>query len=86
MFNDARGTIRLTNEVAANVKTVLKSADTAIGQAESVLTNINGMISPNTAQRIDIDETLRNLAVTTRSLRGFSEQLERKPNAIVMGR
>lgn len=87
LFGDARGTIKLTNEVlASNVKPALKSAETAMGQAERTLANINTLVAPNTAQRGDIDHVLRNLASASRALRSLMEELERRPNAIITGR
>jgi hypothetical protein len=33
-----------------------------------------------------LEQVLRNLNYVTRSLRGFAEQLERNPNALIVGK
>lgn len=72
----------MTTEIAEAVKTAL----VALVKAEKLMGAADGIVSVTSPQRADIDQTLRNLATTTRALRLFSEELERKPNAIVLGK
>jgi paraquat-inducible protein B len=84
---DARGTVKTANEVlSANFRSTLKSAEAALRQAETALASANSLLGPATASRADIDQTLRNAAASTRSLRILMDELSRKPNAMIVGR
>jgi paraquat-inducible protein B len=100
-LKSAREALSAMKEALADVKPVLKTANTtmksdlhntlmsaegAMKQAQMTLANLNGIVSPNSAQRSNINDTLRSLAAGTRSLRAFADEIERKPNAMVMGR
>jgi len=50
------------------------------------LVNTGTLFTPNSVQRYDINEILRNLSATTRSLRSLTEELDRRPNAVLLGR
>ncbi len=65
--------------LAAQTNATLKAMEQTIQSA-------NGLIGPASAQRADLDQILRNLSYVTRSLRGFAEQLERNPNALIVGK
>lgn len=65
--------------LTAQTSGVLKSLDQTLQSA-------NGLIGPASAQRADLEQILRNLNYVTRSLRGFAEQLERNPNALIVGK
>lgn len=65
--------------LTAQTSGVLKSLD-------QTLQSTNGLIGPASAQRADLEQILRNLNYVTRSLRGFAEQLERNPNALIVGK
>jgi paraquat-inducible protein B len=87
LVGDARGTVKTANDVlSTNFRTTLKSADAALRQAETALASTNSLIGSGTPPRGDIDQTLRNLAAATRSLRTLVDELNRKPNAIIVGR
>jgi paraquat-inducible protein B len=47
---------------------------------------LNRMIEPRSPERNDIDATLRDLAATAASLRGFASEIERNPSLILRGR
>jgi paraquat-inducible protein B len=67
------------DEAARGATVTLQKADKALADADSLI----GATSP---QRYDIDQTLRNLSAASRALRLFSEDLQRKPNNIIMGK
>ena len=67
------------DEAARGATVMLQKADKALADADSLI----GATSP---QRYDIDQTLRNLSAASRALRLFSEDLQRKPNNIIMGK
>ncbi len=72
--------------ISTSTRATLKTAEATLKQAETLLVSLNGLVAPNSAQRYDIDQTLRNLASASRSLKQFAEQLERNPNALVLGK
>lgn len=57
-----------------------------LGKADKLLTDADGMIAVHSAQRYDLDQALQNLAAASRSMRAFAEDLERRPNAILVGK
>lgn len=65
--------------LAAQANATLKATEQAVQAA-------NSLIGPASAQRADLEQVLRNLNYVTRSLRGFAEQLERNPNALIVGK
>ena len=98
---DFRELTHSTGETIASAKTALTTANqlltgdvreavrVAIGslqKAEKVMANSDGLIAPNSPERYDIDQTLRNLTAATRALRVFAEGLERRPNSLVVGK
>lgn len=72
--------------VASDVPGATKAAIAALQQAQKALADANSLIAPNSPQRYDIDQALRNLTATTRSLRVFADDLERRPNAVIVGK
>ena len=101
VVGDLRELTHSTGETLASAKTALTTANqllagdvreavrVAIGtlqKTEKVITNSNSLLAPDSPQRYDIDQTLRNLTATTRALRVFAEGLERRPNSLVVGK
>jgi paraquat-inducible protein B len=62
------------------------SVEQTVGQANAVLSNANDLVSRNAPIRSDLETSMRNLSLASRSLRGFAETLERNPNALLLGR
>jgi paraquat-inducible protein B len=86
-LGEFRQVLKTTNEaIAPSLRATLRAAEGAMQQAEKTLSNTNGMLAGNSPQRQDINDTLRNLAAASRSMRSLADQLDRKPNAIVVGR
>ncbi|MDA8232857.1 MAG: MlaD family protein [Magnetospirillum sp.] len=75
----ANATLRTTQQA-------LLAAQAALKQAQATLASVNGMLSPNSMQRANINLMLRNLADASRSLRELAAELERNPNSIILGR
>lgn len=70
----------------SDVRDALRVAASALLNAQKALANADTLIAPNSPQRYDIDQALQNLAATTKSLRIFAEDLERRPNSLVVGK
>jgi paraquat-inducible protein B len=64
----------------------IQTADAAMRRAERTLASTEGILAPTSPQRADLNETLRNLSAASRSIRSLADQLDRRPNALVVGR
>ena len=69
-----------------SLRTTARSVEQAVGQANTVLGNANDLVSRNAPIRSDLETSMRNLSLASRSLRSFAETLERNPNALLLGR
>jgi len=69
-----------------SLRTTAKGVDQAVGQANTVLNNANDLVTRNAPVRSDLETSVRNLSLASRSLRSFAETLERNPNALLLGR
>ncbi len=72
--------------IGREVQKSLRVVEKALRDADAALIGVNSVIGEGTSSRADIDQILRNLASTTRALRGLAETLERNPNALITGR
>lgn len=73
-------------QVSIALRAALRDADQSLKDSQVALASMNSMISPNSPQRADINQIMRNLAIATQSLRSFADQLDRNPNALLLGR
>jgi paraquat-inducible protein B len=64
----------------------LQAAEGAMRQATVALNGVNSLVTASSPQRADIDQTLHNLAMASQSLRMLADQLERRPNAVLLGK
>jgi paraquat-inducible protein B len=89
-FDEVRKTANETNaqlgHVAGDVHATLMSADQSFREAQVALAAMNSLIGPNSPQRADLNQVMRNLAYATQALRSFSEELDRNPNALLTGK
>lgn len=53
--------------------------------AQSAMANLAELSAPGAPLRADVELAVRDLSQAARSLRAFSEQLERQPNALLFG-
>jgi paraquat-inducible protein B len=77
---------RETGPLIESLRTTARSVEQAVGQANAVLGNANDLVSRNAPIRSDLETSMRNLSLASRSLRSFAETLERNPNALLLGR
>jgi paraquat-inducible protein B len=66
-------------------RAAIKALDATLVQARATLGSVDAIVGPRAATRGDLDATLRNLSGASASLRSFSEQIERNPNALIIG-
>jgi paraquat-inducible protein B len=84
---EMRTTLTTANQLlTTDTREAIKAATAALQNAQKTLADANSLVAPNSPQRYDIDQALRNLAATTRSLRVLADELQRRPNAVVMGK
>ncbi|ACI51013.1 Mammalian cell entry related domain protein [Gluconacetobacter diazotrophicus PA1 5] len=74
---DARG---------ADLHVLLGNANDTVIQARQSLAGLRDMTSPRSADRANIDSTLRDLSAAAAALRGFASDVERNPQLLLMGR
>ena len=77
---------RETGPLIESLRTTARSVEQAVGQANTVMSNTNDLVSRNAPIRSDLETSMRNLSQASRSLRSFAETLERNPNALLLGR
>jgi paraquat-inducible protein B len=72
--------------LATDGREALRVAVGTLQKAEKTLADADNLVAANSPQRYDLDQALKNLTAITRSLRVFAEDLERRPNAIIVGK
>jgi paraquat-inducible protein B len=86
-MEELRNTLTTAHQVlSSDVREALRVAIGTLQTAQKALADANGLIAVNSPQRYDLDQALRNMTAVTRSLRIFAEDLERRPNAIIVGK
>jgi len=63
---------------------LLRSAGQTTGEANRLLAALNDMTSPRSPMRGDLEASLRDLAASADSLRGFTRDLERNPAGTIL--
>jgi len=87
------GVARLANNLDGQVDPLMqafhgtiKSADTTLAAATSAIEEADGMLSENSALRVEMTQALQNISDAARSLKGFADYLERHPEALLKGK
>lgn len=63
----------------------LRQAESALARIEAVAGQVEGMTAPRSALRGDLEAGIRDLSAAAASLRLFAQQVERNPNALLLG-
>jgi paraquat-inducible protein B len=77
---------RQVGPLTADLRTLAKSLDDLVAEAQVNLFTGVGVLAPRSPLRQDTEATMRNLASASASLRSLAAQLDRNPNAIILGR
>ncbi len=72
--------------LSARVQGAAAAAEKAFQQADVTLRTVNATLDPRSPLRGNLEQTLGNLAVASKSLRSFADQLDRRPNTLITGR
>ncbi len=75
-----------TGQISGDVHTTLSAADRTLAEGQATLGDVRTLLAPRSAVIQDVESLLHNLTETIRSLRSFAEQIDRNPNALVMGK
>ena len=62
------------------------ASDAALAATQKTVAAAGTLVAQNSQQRADLDELLRNLTIASESIRSFAEQIDRNPNAVIMGK
>jgi len=86
-LTEMRGTFATTNRLLdTDVRSAIIAAQKAAQRADQLLADTTSLVAQSSTQRYDIDQILHNLSATTRSLRNFSDEIDRRPNAMILGK
>jgi paraquat-inducible protein B len=76
----------LLTKTQPEVLRTLQGTRDAAQSAQEAMHNLSELSAPGAPLRADAEASLRELSQAARSLRAFSDQLEREPNSIVFGK
>ncbi len=87
---DLRGVLgKIDGEVrplSARVQGAMTAAEKALKQADTTLRMVDTALDTRSPLRSNLEQTLANLSVASKSLRSFADQLDRSPNILITGR
>lgn len=87
---DLRGILgKVDGEVkplSAHVAVAVAAAEKAFRQADTTLRTVDAALDPRSPLRGNLEQTLSNLSIASKSLRSFADQLDRRPNVLITGR
>lgn len=83
---DARKVMPNVERNLAQVGPVLDKLAGAVTIAQSLLENLNRTIEPGSPLQYEIANSLRELTLTLRAVRGLADALEQSPNSVLFGR
>ena len=75
-----------TGQITGDLHIALGAADRTLVEGQAALSDLHSLVAPRSAMVQDIQSMLRSLAVAAASLRSFADQVDRNPNALVMGK
>ena len=68
------------------IEVALAGVNRTMAKAETVIGSLNDLTAPRAPMRGDLEAAIRDLAASASSLREFSHELARNPNALLLGR
>jgi paraquat-inducible protein B len=75
-----------TQGVPQKVDQTLAATETTLRQAEKTLLSVQGIASDNSSLVLEVDNTLREVGRTARSVRSLTDYLQRYPEAVLKGK
>lgn len=83
LINTADGEMR---PLSTRVQGAAAAAEKAFRQADVTLRTVDAALDQRSPLRGNLEQTLANLSVASKSLRSFADQLDRRPNVLITGR
>ncbi len=72
--------------LSVRVQAAAAAAEKALKQADTTLRTVDTALDTRSPLRSNLEQTLANLSVASKSLRSFADQLDRRPNVLITGR
>jgi paraquat-inducible protein B len=69
-----------------SLQALLQDADRAVRDGQAGLKGLSSLLGSDRPARADLDETLRNLALSARALRDLTDELRRNPSMLITGK
>jgi len=69
-----------------DIDQVAANAQSAVADAQKLVQNLNSLTAQRSSLRDNLDATMRDLAASASSLRNFSQDVERNPSVLLLGR
>jgi paraquat-inducible protein B len=85
-MTDARKLVPGLQQDLAQVGPLLNKLGGALTIAETLLKNANTSVEPGSPLQYEIANTMRELTLTLRSVRGLADALEQSPNSVLFGK
>ena len=76
----------LSTNLNSQLTELSKTATTAFDKSDKAFTNINTMVDKESIARHKLEQSLNELSRAAKSIRAFTEYLERHPEAIIKGK
>ena len=76
----------LSSNVNEKLTILTRSATQAFDHSETVINNMNAMVDKKSTVRNELEQSLKELSRAAKSMRVFTEYLERHPEAIIQGK
>ena len=73
-------------QTSTETRAALKQVGETMKQAEATLTNVQGLIYPDSPTFFELTRSLREVSAAARSLRQLANYLERNPRALIFGK
>ena len=90
VLEEAAATVETANrelpEISAGVNENLEALNKAIIAFDVAMTDIDGMVAPESPTSYRLNEALRELAMAARALQQLAKTLEEQPEALIRGR
>ena len=78
--------VNVNQFVSADARDLTGQISTSLKNVNRLIEETNSLVASNSPQRYDLDQALKNLADASRSLRVFSDELQRRPNSLIVGK
>jgi paraquat-inducible protein B len=86
LAGDLEQTSKAARHALQQAEITMKQTDAALKGAEAAMTNIKGVVDPDSPTIYDLRKSLREVSAAARSLRLLTNFIERNPRALIFGK